>query len=113
MKLKKFTNGFRVDFTTKHRIKFYADWNGSPIVHLSIWDRNAKSLKPHDKYYFIDHFKSIKNTFDFLKEKCKKNFKTEIIEKLLKLEKEILDNNSGIINVSNDALINNNKLTKD
>ena len=108
MKLKKYSNGFRVDFTTKHRIKFYADWNGLPIVHLFIWDNNVKSLKPYDKYSFINHFDNIKDTFNFLKEKCKKNFKKEIIEKLLKLEKEILDNNSGIINVSNDALINTN-----
>jgi hypothetical protein len=108
MKLKKYSNGFRVDFTTKHRIRFYADWNGSPLIHLYIWDKNVRSLKPHDKYYFINHFNNIKDTFDFLKEKCKKNFKSEIIEKLTNLEKEILDNNSGVVNVSNDALINTN-----
>jgi len=106
MKLKKFTNGFKVDFSTKHRIKFYSEWNGFPIVHLYIWDKNVRSLKPYDKYYFINHFNNIKDTFDFLREKCKKNFKTEIIEKLLKLEKEILDNNSRVVNVSNDILIN-------
>ena len=108
MKLKKFTNGFTVDFSTKHRIKFYAEWNGSPVVHLSVWDKNVRSLKPYDKYYFINHFNNIKDTFDFLKEKCKKNFKTEIIAKLTNLEKEILDNNSGVVNVSDDALINTN-----
>ena len=108
MKLKKFINGFTVDFSTKHRIKFYAEWNGSPVVHLSVWDKNVRSLKPYDKYYFINHFNNIKDTFDFLKEKCKKNFKSEIIEKLTNLEKEILDNNSGVANVSNDALINTN-----
>ena len=108
MKLKKYSNGFRVDFTTKHRIRFYADWNGSPLIHLYIWDKNVRSLKPHDKYYFINHFNNIKDTFDFLKEKCKKNFKSEIIEKLTNLEKEILDNNSGVVNVSSDALINTN-----
>jgi uncharacterized protein YqgQ len=108
MKLKKFINGFTVDFSTKHRIKFYAEWNGSPVVHLSVWDKNVRSLKPYDKYYFINHFNNIKDTFDFLKEKCKKNFKSEIIEKLTNLEKEILDNKSGVVNVSNDALINAN-----
>jgi len=108
MKLKKFINGFTVDFSTKHRIKFYAEWNDSPVVHLFIWDKNVRSLKPYDKYYLINHFNNIKDTFDFLKEKCKKNFKSEIIEKLTNLEKEILDNNSGIVNVSNDALINTN-----
>jgi hypothetical protein len=108
MKLKKFINGFTVDFSTKHRIKFYAEWNGSPVVHLSVWDKNVRSLKPYDKYYFINHFNNIKDTFDFLKGKCKKNFKSEIIEKLTNLEKEILDNKSGVVNVSNDALINTN-----
>ena len=108
MKLKKFINGFTVDFSTKHRIKFYAEWNGSPVVHLSVWDKNVRSLKPYDKYYFINHFNNIKDTFDFLKEKCKKNFKSEIIEKLTNLEKEILDNKSGVVNVSSDALINTN-----
>jgi uncharacterized protein YqgQ len=108
MKLKKFINGFTVDFSTKHRIKFYAEWNGSPVVHLSVWDKNVRSLKPYDKYYFINYFNNIKDTFDFLKEKCKKNFKSEIIEKLTNLEKEILDKKSGVVNVSNDALINAN-----
>ena len=108
MKLKRFINGFKIDFSTKHRIKFYAEWNGSPVVHLSVWDKNVRSLKPYDKYYFINHFNNIKDTFDFLKEKCKKNFKSEIIEKLTNLEKEILDNKSGVVNVSNDALINAN-----
>ena len=108
MKLKKFINSFRVDFSTKHRIRFYADWNGFSLVHLYIWDKNVRSLKPHDKYYFINHFNNINDTFDFLKEKCKKNFKSEIIEKLTNLEKEILDNKSGVVNVSNDALINAN-----
>jgi uncharacterized protein YqgQ len=108
MKLKKFINGFRVDFSTKHRIRFYADWNGSPLIHLYIWDKNVRSLKPYDKYYFINHFNNIKDTFDFLKQKCKKNFKSEIIEKLTNLEKEILDNKSGVVNVSNYALINTN-----
>jgi hypothetical protein len=107
MKLKKYFNGFKVDFSTKHRIQFYANWNGHVgLVHLSIWDKNVRSLKPYDKYSFINHFNNIKDTFDFLKEKCQKNFKTEIIEKLTNLEKEILDNNSGVVNVSNDALIN-------
>jgi len=108
MKLKKYSNGFTVDFSTKHRIKFYAEWNGSPVVHLSVWDKNVRSLKPYDKYYFINHFNNIKDTFDFLKEKCKINFKSEIIVKLTNLEKQILDNNSGIVNVCNDALINTN-----
>jgi hypothetical protein len=108
MKLKKFTNSFRVDFSTKHRIKFYADWNGSPLVHLYIWDKNVRSLKPHDKYYFINHFNNINETLEFLKQKSKINFKEEVVSKLLKLEKEILDNNSGIVNVSEDALINTN-----
>jgi hypothetical protein len=108
MKLKKFINGFTVDFSTKHRIKFYAEWNGSPVVHLSVWDKNVRSLKPYDKYYFINHFNNIKDTFDFLKQKCKKNFKSEIVEKLTNLEKEILDKKSGVVNVSNDALINTN-----
>jgi len=108
MKLKKFIDGFTVDFSTKHRMKFYAKWHDTPIVHLYIWDKNVKSLAPYNKYYFINDFKNIKDTFDFLKEKCKKNIKTEIIEKLLKLEKEILDNNSGVVNVSDDALTNTN-----
>jgi hypothetical protein len=108
MKLKKFINGFTVDFSTKHRIKFYAEWNGSAVVHLFVWDKNVRSLKPYDKYYFINHFNNIKDTFDFLKQKCKKNFKSEIVEKLTNLEKEILDNKSGVVNVSNDALINTN-----
>jgi hypothetical protein len=108
MKLKKFTNSFTIDFSTKHRIKFYAEWNGSPVVHLSIWDTNIRSLKPYDKYYFINHFNNINETLEFLKQKCKINFKQEVVSKLLKLEKEILDNNSGIVNVSEDALINTN-----
>jgi len=106
MKLKKFTNGFTVDFSTKHRIKFYAEWNGSPVVHLFIWDKNVRSLKPYDKYYLINYFNNINETLKFLKQKSKINFKQEVVLKLLKLEKEILDNNSGVVNVSNDALIN-------
>ena len=108
MKLKKFINGFTVDFSSKHRIKFYAEWNGSPVVHLFIWDKNVRSLKPYDKYYLINHFNNINETLKFLKEKSKINFKQEVVSKLLKLEKEILDNNSGVVNVSNDALINTN-----
>jgi len=108
MKLKKFINGFTVDFSTKHRIKFYAEWNGYPVVHLSIWDKNVRSLKPYDKYYFINHFNNINQTLEFLKQKSKINFKEEVVLKLLKLEKEILDNNSGVVNVSKDALINTN-----
>jgi hypothetical protein len=108
MKLKKFINGFTVDFSTKHRIKFYAEWNGSPVVHLFIWDKNVKSLKPYDKYYLINHFNKINETLEFLKQKSKIKFKQDIVLKLLKLEKEILDNNTGIVNVSNDALINTN-----
>jgi predicted metal-binding protein len=108
MKLKKFINGFTVDFSTKHRIKFYAEWNGSPVVHLFIWDKNVKSLKPYDKYYLINHFNNINETLEFLKQKSKINFKQEVVLKLLKLEKEILDKNSGIVNVSEDALINTN-----
>jgi hypothetical protein len=108
MKLKKFINGFRVDFSTKHRIRFYADWNGSPLVHLYIWDKNVRSLKPHDKYYFINHFNNINETLEFLKQKSKINFKQEVVTKLLKLEKEILDNKSRVVNVSNYALINTN-----
>ena len=69
MKLKKYSEGFRVDFSTNHRIKFYAKWHDTPIVHLSIWDKNVRSLAPYDKYYFIGSFKNIKDTFDFLKEK--------------------------------------------
>jgi hypothetical protein len=108
MKLKKFINGFTVDFSTKHRIKFYAEWNGFPVVHLFIWDKNVKSLKPYDKYYLINHFNNINETLEFLKQKSKINFKQEVVLKLLKLEKEILDKNSGIVNVSEDALINTN-----
>ena len=108
MKLKKFINGFRVDFSTKHRIRFYADWNGSTLVHLYIWDKNVRSLKPHDKYYFINHFNNINETLEFLKQKSKINFKQEVISKLLKLEKEIIDNKSMVVNVSKDALINTN-----
>jgi hypothetical protein len=106
MKLKKFIDGFTVDFSTKHRIKFYAECNGSPVVHLFIWDKNVRSLKPYDKYYLINHFNNINETLEFLKQKSKINFKQEVVLKLLKLEKEILDNNSGVVNVSNDALIN-------
>jgi hypothetical protein len=108
MKLKKFINGFTVDFSTKHRIKFYAEWNDSPVVHLFIWDKNVRSLKPYDKYYLINHFNNINETLEFLKQKSKINFKQEVVLKLLKLEKEILDNNSGVVKVSNDALINTN-----
>jgi hypothetical protein len=108
MKLKKFINGFTVDFSTKHRIKFYAEWNGSPVVHLFIWDKNVRSLKPYDKYYLINHFNNINETLEFLKQKSKINFKQEVVLKLLKIEKEILDKNSGIVNVSEDALINTN-----
>jgi hypothetical protein len=108
MKLKKFINGFTVDFSTKHRIKFYAEWNGSPVVHLFVWDKNVKSLKPYDKYYLINHFNNINETLEFLKQKSKINFKQEVVLKLLKIEKEILDKNSGIVNVSEDALINTN-----
>jgi len=108
MKLKKFINSFTVDFSTKHRIKFYAEWNGSPVVHLYIWDKNVRSLKSYDKYYFINYFNNINETLEFLKQKSKINFKQEVVSKLLKLEKEILDNNSGIVNVSKDALINTN-----
>jgi hypothetical protein len=108
MKLKKFINGFKIDFSTKHRIKFYAEWNGSPVVHLFIWDKNVRSLKPYDKYYLINHFNNISETLEFLKQKSKIKFKEEIISKLLKLEKEILDNKSRVVNVSKDALIYNN-----
>ena len=108
MKLKKFINGFTVDFSTKHRIKFYAEWNGSPVVHLFIWDKNVRSLKPYDKYYLINHFNNINETLEFLKQKSKIKFKQEVVLKLLKFEKEILDNNSRVVNVSNDALINTN-----
>jgi hypothetical protein len=108
MKLKKFINGFTVDFSTKHRIKFYAEWNGSPVVHLFVWDKNVRSLKPYDKYYLINHFNNINETLEFLKQKSKINFKQEVVLKLLKIEKEILDKNSGIVNVSEDALINTN-----
>jgi hypothetical protein len=106
MKLKKFTNSFTVDLSSKHRIKFYAEWNGSPVVHLFIWDKNVRSLKPYDKYYLINHFNNINETLEFLKQKSKISFKQEVVLKLLKLEKEILDNNSGVVNVSDDALIN-------
>jgi hypothetical protein len=108
MKLKKFINGFTVDFSTKHRIKFYAEWNGSPVVHLFVWDKNVRSLKPYDKYYLINYFNNINETLEFLKQKSKINFKQEVVLKLLKIEKEILDKNSGIVNVSEDALINTN-----
>ena len=106
MKLKKFTNSFTVDLSSKHRIKFYAEWNGSPVVHLFVWDKNVRSLKPYDKYYLINHFNNINETLEFLKQKSKISFKQEVVLKLLKLEKEILDNNSGVVNVSDDALIN-------
>jgi hypothetical protein len=106
MKLKKFINGFTADFSTKHRIKFYAEWNGSPLVHLFIWDKNVRSLKPYDKYYLINHFNNINETLEFLKQKSKIMLKQEVVLKLLKLEKEILDNKSGVVNVSKDALIN-------
>ena len=106
MKLKKYSNGFKVDFSTKHRIKFYTEWNGSPVVHLFIWDKNVRSLKPYDKYYLINHFNNINETLEFLKEKSKIKFKQEVVLKLLKIEKEILDNKSGVVNVSKDALIN-------
>ena len=114
MKLKKYSNGFKVDFSTKHRIEFTADWVGywekepQPLVRLRIYDRNVRSLKPHNKYHDINNFSTLQETFNFLQEKCKTNLKQKVKDELLLLEKQILDNNSGIVNVSSDALINTN-----
>ena len=114
MRIKKYSNGFKVDFSTKHRIEFTADWVGywekkpQPLVRLRIYDRNVKSLKPHNKYHDINTFSTLQETFNFLQEKCKTNLKQKVKDELLLLEKQILDNNSGIVNVSDDALIDAN-----
>ena len=115
MKLKKFNNGFKVDFSTKHRIEFTADWVGywetkpQPLVRLRIYDRNVRSLKPHNKYHDINTFNTLQETFNFLQEKFKTKLKQKVKDELLLLEKQILDNISGIVNVSNNTLINTNK----
>jgi CRISPR/Cas system-associated endonuclease Cas1 len=96
MKIKKFSNGFKVDFSTKHRIEFTADWLGAwetepkPLVALRIYDRNVRSLKPHNKYCDIGMFSTLQEAFNFLQSKCKTNLKQKVKDELQKLEAQIL-----------------------
>ena len=113
MKLKKFLNGFTVDFSTKHRIEFTANWLGAwetepkPLVSLRIYDRNVRSLKPYNKYYDIDTFSTLQEAFNFLQAQCKTNLKQKVKDELLKLEAQILTKfykipNQGITELSNE-----------
>ena len=117
MKLKKFSNGFTVDFSTKHRIEFIADWVGywetepQPLVSLRIYDRNVRSLRPHDKYYEIGTFTSVEETFNFLQAKCKTTLKQKVKDELQKLEAQILTKfykipNQGITELFNQLGLN-------
>ena len=98
MKIKNYKNGFTVDFSTKHRIEFTADWVGywetepQPLVRLRIYDKNVKSLKPHNKYHDIDTFSTLQETFNFLQAKCKTTLKQKVKDELQKLEAQILNN---------------------
>ena len=113
MKLKKFSNGFTVDFSTKHRIEFTANWLGywetepKPLVSLRIYDRNVRSLKPYNKYYDIDTFSTLQEAFNCLQAQCKTNLKQKVKDELLKLEAQILTKfykipNQGITKLSNE-----------
>ena len=113
MKLKKFLNGFTVDFSTKHRIEFTANWLGywetepKPLVSLRIYDRNVRSLKPYNKYYDIDTFSTLQEAFNCLQAQCKTNLKQKVKDELLKLEAQILTKfykipNQGITKLSNE-----------
>jgi hypothetical protein len=113
MKLKKFSNGLTVDFYTKHRIEFTADWVGAfetkptPLVSLRIYDRNVRSLKPYDKYHDIGIFSTLQEAFNFLQAKCKTTLKQKVKDELLKLEAQILTKfykipNQGITKLSNE-----------
>ena len=113
MKLKKYTNGFNVDFSTKHRIEFTADWVGAfeteptPLVSLRIYDRNVRSLKPYDKYHDIGIFSTLQEAFNFLQAKCKTTLKQKVKDELQKLEAQILTKlyeipNQGITELSNE-----------
>ena len=113
MKLKKFSNGFTVDFSTKHRIEFTANWLGywetepKPLVSLRIYDRNVRSLKPYNKYYDIDTFSTLQEAFNCLQAQCKTNLKQKVKDELLKLEAQILTKfykipNQGITELSNE-----------
>jgi hypothetical protein len=113
MKLKKFTNGFTVDFSTKHRIEFTANWVGAfetepkPLVYLRIYDRNVRSLKPHNKYHDIGIFSTLQEAFNFLQAKCKTTLKQKVKDELQKLEARLLTKfyeipNQGITELFNE-----------